>query len=613
MLYAAKRTVFKLVFFIFKMAEEIKAFSAILNKVEQENFFITYFGGLKMKKLLPAMLLSLLFVAVCWGDTVEWLNLAGDQDFSNPSNWWLRDPNGGAGSAVTALDPTHLYWVGLSDAANYPIINSSVSTALIAVGSPSGDGRLDILSGDLIVSEIFYVGNNNTTSVINFSGGSIDAVTVKVGNSANGDGTMNITGGTITGMPSMYIGELNGTGTLNIDTGSTFEFAHMALSSGVAELNIAAGTTINSNGFIKCGGIENQTGGDATMNIAGTLNIKKVDSSFGWLGVGWIADTTATVNVTDNGILTVESWCDFSNGSAADTQMLVKDNGQVTFAGSVKFGEAGTCTATLTDNASVTASSSVQVGTTSTGNGTLTMLGNSTFSALDSYTNAGNQSGHGEIIIGENAAYTANRVNVAFNSASGVVTVKDSGTLTTTTGNFTAQNEGVLEVLGPDATVSIGGNLSMTQSGSRLIYKTDTVGNFVSGINIAGTATLSNYLEIGLLEGAVLYSGTYEVTVLTASTIDISGLQGIDCSEGCMTVNSYRVDDNGDGTYSLIVSFEIDVPVDCADVYARGFGYATDINEDCSVDLNDFALMAAEWLFCNDPLDAFCTNPNWNR
>jgi len=42
-------------------------------------------------------------------------------------------------------------------------------------------------------------------------------------------------------------------------------------------------------------------------------------------------------------------------------------------------------------------------------------------------------------------------------------------------------------------------------------------------------------------------------------------------------------------------------PKDCAEVWARGLGYAGDFDHDCDVDLFDYALFAQDWANCNDP------------
>ncbi|MBN2212261.1 MAG: LamG domain-containing protein [Sedimentisphaerales bacterium] len=47
----------------------------------------------------------------------------------------------------------------------------------------------------------------------------------------------------------------------------------------------------------------------------------------------------------------------------------------------------------------------------------------------------------------------------------------------------------------------------------------------------------------------------------------------------------------------------------CSDVVAQGLNPATDVNDDCYVDLADFALLAADWLECVEPQDPGCTWP----
>lgn len=63
-----------------------------------------------------------------------------------------------------------------------------------------------------------------------------------------------------------------------------------------------------------------------------------------------------------------------------------------------------------------------------------------------------------------------------------------------------------------------------------------------------------------------------------------------------------------DGSIFAEVQIEVSNPT-CADVIAAGLGLFGDANEDCHVDLADFAEFAANWLLCNDPLDDNCINP----
>ena len=80
---------------------------------------------------------------------------------------------------------------------------------------------------------------------------------------------------------------------------------------------------------------------------------------------------------------------------------------------------------------------------------------------------------------------------------------------------------------------------------------------------------------------------------------------------------------NAEGTYVLRltaddteytdfdnVTITLAIPT-CADVLADGLGIATDLSgpegvPDCRVDLYDFAVIASDWLRCNDPDDAGC-------
>ncbi len=63
-----------------------------------------------------------------------------------------------------------------------------------------------------------------------------------------------------------------------------------------------------------------------------------------------------------------------------------------------------------------------------------------------------------------------------------------------------------------------------------------------------------------------------------------------------------------DHTIFAEVTVEVTNP-GCADVIAAGLALFGDANEDCHVNLEDFAIFAANWLQCNDPLNPNCVNP----
>lgn len=65
-----------------------------------------------------------------------------------------------------------------------------------------------------------------------------------------------------------------------------------------------------------------------------------------------------------------------------------------------------------------------------------------------------------------------------------------------------------------------------------------------------------------------------------------------------------------DGMYTDEQTFTVSaVEADCALVKADGLIIVGDLNEDCRVDIKDFAVIASHWLACNDPQDPTCDDP----
>ena len=56
------------------------------------------------------------------------------------------------------------------------------------------------------------------------------------------------------------------------------------------------------------------------------------------------------------------------------------------------------------------------------------------------------------------------------------------------------------------------------------------------------------------------------------------------------------------------ITFELP-PASCQEVWNDGFGMDGDLNEDCYMDLLDFAIFAEDWFRCNDPCDPNCEDP----
>jgi hypothetical protein len=71
-------------------------------------------------------------------------------------------------------------------------------------------------------------------------------------------------------------------------------------------------------------------------------------------------------------------------------------------------------------------------------------------------------------------------------------------------------------------------------------------------------------------------------------------------------------DSNGsnddDWFYIDFLAMNIDefVATNCAEIYTYGYNIQADLNKDCYVNFEDFALFSLEWLKCNDPEDLNC-------
>ncbi|MHB9071214.1 MAG: right-handed parallel beta-helix repeat-containing protein [Sedimentisphaerales bacterium] len=61
---------------------------------------------------------------------------------------------------------------------------------------------------------------------------------------------------------------------------------------------------------------------------------------------------------------------------------------------------------------------------------------------------------------------------------------------------------------------------------------------------------------------------------------------------------------------NLVGSSQMSSPGNCSDVVAGGYRLIGDLDSNCQIDLRDIAILAADWLQCNDPQDVSCS-ANW--
>ena len=77
--------------------------------------------------------------------------------------------------------------------------------------------------------------------------------------------------------------------------------------------------------------------------------------------------------------------------------------------------------------------------------------------------------------------------------------------------------------------------------------------------------------------------------------------QIVEVTDGKLTIHGADVEGGG-----FLLNFVEVVKMnisDCNNVWDNGFGLSPDLNEDCRVDMQDFAIMALDWAQCYDPND----------
>ena len=99
----------------------------------------------------------------------------------------------------------------------------------------------------------------------------------------------------------------------------------------------------------------------------------------------------------------------------------------------------------------------------------------------------------------------------------------------------------------------------------------------------------------GLVWGAWTVMGTADIAAgFAPETVDLGGIYAFDIGDP----DNSAMDD---------VSFvAVSEPVSCYVAIEAGFGLPADVNEDCYVGLDDFALIAQQWLECMQPGDPAC-------
>ncbi len=591
------------------------------------------------------------------------LSVGGDMQIGE-SSYGMLDMSGGTVSAATLnigrTDSGDMFLSGGSiNIAGWSAVGNDSAGSLeisgtgefigdrMQVGQDDGPGTLTITGGSLSLANYFTIGNENTGTLA-VSGGTVHVDRSTLGQAATGVADVTISGDAqVLVDDNVQVGR-DGVANLTLE-GDQASYTCGSMTQNAAStlafvLNGAAGV---DNGILVRERIEDEArvGGSATLlgtidpsfasgtevggsyivlaassiddtntgtGGADTLALSTAAETAGWemdiLSVGYdllvvsypgsgstVAWTngggdqlwstsgnwTGTIGVDDAAIIDLDG----ANGAILNSSALANTavvgyaasgamdvntgaNGQ--FVNMAVGAEAGSTGTVVVNDGTVTVSNAVAIG--QEGDGSLTLSGG-TFSAKNMVVGTGADSSS-EVIIENDAALNVD--GILGLGAGGSMTITSYQT-SVNVGSF-GMAEGSNLTLGFDGALGIG-----------------------NGIVATGDVQLEGTISIEFLTGN-RQEGTYTVLTTDGIILDNTGGDLVDT----VFCDSEIVENAGKQELRIVIGR----PTDCQDLIDNGYGLPYDFTEDCVVDIQDFAVFAAHWLWCNDP-DPLATGCDW--
>jgi len=131
---------------------------------------------------------------------------------------------------------------------------------------------------------------------------------------------------------------------------------------------------------------------------------------------------------------------------------------------------------------------------------------------------------------------------------------------------------------------------SGTGTGSRTIYRIDAA----NATLISGTDYMAN--------------ATVEITLSSTGDTYNTGVNSLAFSPDGKFL-AMGVPAGRDKLYIFSTEAMTSTPVNCADAIGKGYSLSYDLDNDCRINLSDFALIAAKWFECIDPVNSKCSTP----
>jgi len=516
------------------------------------------------------------------------------------------------------------FTIGESGTGNFNISNGTVKTNRFNMANKAGSKANVAISGGLVdISTSLKCGMTGTASLV-MSGGQIKTGSfMLVGENLGSSGTVELSGGRIDITELLTIGN-SGQAFLSIDgSAGQIQCGQLAINEqSIIQLNID-GTAIFGNPITVTTSDSTLPGnfdpnftsgterGGSYVAVAALQNkilTSEPNVSTTAFAAGW---TSQTVNIgAGQAVLLIHphygnnvSWTGassqlWSNAANWSTSLDSNDAAVIDLA--------GTSGAILNSTA---ACSGLVVGSASTGSLNVNAGANAAFGSLIvADTNASS----GSLTVSDG---TMNVSSTAFIGSSGKASFTMNGGAfyagnliaafnPDSTADILISNNAVVDIdgitgLGANAKLSLSGHQATAEFGSLTAAEGSEI-NFVldgalgvgNGLVVNGDVVLNGAINIGFIDNAAVDT-TYTVLRSTG-----------------------KIDDNTDGklvkgafvTYALVqdgdyhtLQVTVFSPENCQEVIDGGMGLSADINQDCRVNIADFAELASQWLLCNDP------------
>ena len=611
-----------------------------------------------MRDLMIVMLVAGLCSAT-FGADYEWKNLQGDNDFHNAYNW---DPNridvlGGSNGDNLVI---------CMSGADAPKITQDTVGRQVRMNQYNADAELNVEGGNSVFDTLYTGYTVGTTGIINITGGTVTVTPGYLALGIKAIGILNQSGGEI--LPNRVnvainagtYAELNLSGTGVITVANDFRLADL----GEATLNwegadcevTARSMQFNSEyvemNFVLDGGrgvgdgffLRDKDGVSASVQGV-------IDASFAGAAVpGYYPIISGTGTVED---LTAGNLLESSLPSQGWSYQIVPGRFSRTELQLVYIPLTAQSVEWTNGTADQLWSTGGNWTTTPTANDFVTIdKGGSdaaivTGSAAGAFVTVGSLH-DAEVAIDGGTADFANLYITANSGVTGAVTVDNSGTLDVTREIVVGdQGAGSLDIVDGDVSCynmfvsdSEDGVGSLTVSGSSTLdidhWLVLDMGSLLSSFTLSGSAATVNigaatfyndstttFVMDGVMgvgsgiqvDGRCYISGNFTVTgntvdgtytLVTAETVSVSDSE----EDPLLTepLQTYEIVDFG--TYQELQVTIQESPTTCEAVIAAELTLVGDVNSDCYVNLEDFALLTGNWLMCNDPEDVSCI-PNW--